>query len=189
MRNSIAAAGQQDDPHARQTEHDDDLRRRADQEEDRRAEEKEPLHAVHSWDWTGVNLAAAAQRAQSATILHLIAGFSFERAARKMLSSPLISPLLAITTPGWIAIGVAGVIVFFIVIFALQYIGLWVQALVSGAKVSFINLVMMRFRKVNPRVIVISPHQREEGGARPAIRSSRSPLPRGRQRRATWCAP
>jgi len=74
-----------------------------------------------------------------------------------MLTSLLGTATLAeITTIGWIVIGVSGVIVFFIAIFALQYIGLWVQALVSGAKVSFINLVMMRFRKVNPRVIVIS---------------------------------
>ena len=38
----------------------------------------------------------------------------------------------------------------------LQYVGLWVQAWVSGAKVGFVNLIMMRFRKVRPHTIVFN---------------------------------
>ncbi|MDG1137225.1 MAG: flotillin-like protein FloA, partial [Phycisphaerales bacterium] len=37
-----------------------------------------------------------------------------------------------------------------------QYIGLYLQAWVSGAKVGFIDLVMMRFRKVNAKSVVIN---------------------------------
>ncbi|HIB02102.1 MAG TPA: UPF0365 family protein [Phycisphaerales bacterium] len=40
--------------------------------------------------------------------------------------------------------------------FAFQYIGLYLQAWVSGAKVGFIDLVMMRFRKVNAKSVVIN---------------------------------
>ena len=55
----------------------------------------------------------------------------------------------------WIgAIIVGGVILLILFLFAFQYIGLWVQAWVSGASVRFIDLIMMRFRKVKPRLIV-----------------------------------
>jgi uncharacterized protein YqfA (UPF0365 family) len=55
----------------------------------------------------------------------------------------------------WIgAIIVGGIILLIIFLFAFQYIGLWVQAWVSGASVRFIDLIMMRFRKVKPRLIV-----------------------------------
>ena len=49
---------------------------------------------------------------------------------------------------------VGGIILLVIFLFAFQYIGLWVQAWVSGASVRFIDLVMMRFRKVKPKLIV-----------------------------------
>jgi len=51
---------------------------------------------------------------------------------------------------------VGGIFLLIIVSLAFQYIGLYLQAWVSGAKVSFIDLVMMRFRKVNARSIVIN---------------------------------
>ena len=55
----------------------------------------------------------------------------------------------------WIgAIVVGGIILLIIFLFAFQYIGLWVQAWVSGASVRFVDLIMMRFRKVKPRLIV-----------------------------------
>ena len=58
-------------------------------------------------------------------------------------------------TEVWIgAIIVGGVILLILFLFAFQYIGLWVQAWVSGASVRFIDLIMMRFRKVKPRLIV-----------------------------------
>lgn len=51
---------------------------------------------------------------------------------------------------------VGGIFLLIFVALAFQYIGLYLQAWVSGAKVSFIDLVMMRFRKVNARSIVIN---------------------------------
>jgi len=58
------------------------------------------------------------------------------------------------TNLGWIIVVVVlvlGVIGFFIVF---QFFSLWLQALVSGARVRLIDLVMMKFRKVDPRTIV-----------------------------------
>nr|WP_319495489.1 flotillin-like protein FloA [uncultured Desulfobacter sp.] len=43
-----------------------------------------------------------------------------------------------------------------IVYFAFSYIGLWVQALVSGARVGLFNIIFMRFRKVPPKLMVES---------------------------------
>ena len=55
---------------------------------------------------------------------------------------------------GGIIIG--GIFLLIIVAFAFQYIGLYLQAWVSGAKVGLIDLVMMRFRKVNAKSVVIN---------------------------------
>jgi uncharacterized protein YqfA (UPF0365 family) len=44
---------------------------------------------------------------------------------------------------------------FFVVIFRFIPLGLWIQALTSGVRVSFPTLFGMRFRKVNPSVIVL----------------------------------
>ncbi|MDP7007942.1 MAG: flotillin-like protein FloA [Phycisphaerales bacterium] len=51
---------------------------------------------------------------------------------------------------------VGGIFLLIIVAFAFQYVGLYLQAWVSGAKVGFIDLVMMRFRKVNAKSVVIN---------------------------------
>jgi uncharacterized protein YqfA (UPF0365 family) len=51
---------------------------------------------------------------------------------------------------------VGGIFLLIIIAFAFQYIGLYLQAWVSGAKVGFIDLVMMRFRKVNAKSVVIN---------------------------------
>jgi len=58
----------------------------------------------------------------------------------------------------WLLGGViiGGIFVLIIVGFAFQYIGLYLQAWVSGAKVGLIDLVMMRFRKVNAKSVVIN---------------------------------
>ena len=49
------------------------------------------------------------------------------------------------------------VIVFIVVIFFLgSFITLWIQALVSGARVGFFNIVFMRLRKVSAKLIVNS---------------------------------
>jgi len=59
--------------------------------------------------------------------------------------------------PLLIALIVLGAIVALVVfaVFA-QFFNLWLQALLSGARVSFFDLIGMRLRKVNPQVIVIS---------------------------------
>jgi len=51
---------------------------------------------------------------------------------------------------------VAGVIGIAFVLLILSYGGLWLQARLSGAPVSFSELIGMRFRKVNVRTIVVS---------------------------------
>jgi uncharacterized protein YqfA (UPF0365 family) len=58
------------------------------------------------------------------------------------------------TTFEIIAISVGGFLVLMILLFLFQFVGLYLQAWVSGAKVRFVDLVMMRFRKVKPRAIV-----------------------------------
>ena len=59
--------------------------------------------------------------------------------------------------PLLIILGVIGGI-FALVVFGLAFniIGLWFQSVVSGAKSGLFDLIMMRFRKVNPRVIVVN---------------------------------
>jgi hypothetical protein len=57
----------------------------------------------------------------------------------------------------WLFGGIpAGVILLFLAFFVIQYGSLWIQAFVSGARVGIFDLIMMRFRKVDPRSIVIN---------------------------------
>jgi uncharacterized protein YqfA (UPF0365 family) len=65
--------------------------------------------------------------------------------------------LLAAFSP-WLLGGViiGGIFLLIFVAFVFQYIGLYLQAWVSGAKVGLIDLVMMRFRKVNAKSVVIN---------------------------------
>ena len=67
-----------------------------------------------------------------------------------------MNTIIALTP--WLLGGViiGGIILLIIVGFIFQYIGLYLQAWVSGAKVGFIDLVMMRFRKVNAKSVVIN---------------------------------
>ena len=51
-----------------------------------------------------------------------------------------------------IVIGVIAIIVLLILVF--NYGGLWFQALLSGCPISIVNIIAMRFRGVNPSVIV-----------------------------------
>ncbi|MHC5112862.1 MAG: flotillin-like protein FloA [Planctomycetota bacterium] len=51
---------------------------------------------------------------------------------------------------------VVGVIVLIILFMIAQFVQLWIQALLSGARVRLIDLIMMRFRKVDPKTIVIN---------------------------------
>ena len=71
------------------------------------------------------------------------------------LTFPLADDQSSGTSVFWIAVAVVVIIVclVFMVLIA-NFIGLYVQALFSGAKVSFIELFGMRMRKVNGRTIV-----------------------------------
>ncbi|WP_457552041.1 flotillin-like protein FloA [Desulfobacula sp.] len=51
---------------------------------------------------------------------------------------------------------VAGIIALVLFYFIFSYLALWLQALVSGAKVGLVNIIFMRFRKVPPKLIVES---------------------------------
>ncbi len=64
----------------------------------------------------------------------------------------------------YIVIAVVAVIVLIFVFLILKYFGLWFQALISGAKVGFLNLIAMKFRKVNPRTMVFSRIQAVKAG-------------------------
>ncbi|MEX1297506.1 MAG: flotillin-like protein FloA [Desulfotignum sp.] len=56
----------------------------------------------------------------------------------------------------YILVIVAGIIALTLFYFIFSYIALWIQALVSGAKVGLINIIFMRFRKVPAKLIVES---------------------------------
>ncbi len=49
--------------------------------------------------------------------------------------------------------GIGGLIAFFILLYFIP-VGLWFQALISGVKVSLVQLIFMRWRKVPPKLIV-----------------------------------
>ena len=54
-------------------------------------------------------------------------------------------------------IGVIGILLLlFVVLVFINFFGLWIQAKAASAPVSIVNLIMMRFRKVNPSIIVNS---------------------------------
>jgi len=65
---------------------------------------------------------------------------------------------LFIALSPWLLGGViiGGIFLLIFVALAFQYIGLYLQAWVSGAKVGLIDLIMMRFRKVNAKSVVIN---------------------------------
>ena len=60
------------------------------------------------------------------------------------------------STSGWIIAVVVVVLVILLAVFAVifQFIGLYIRALVSGARVSMLELIGMRLRRVNSNVIV-----------------------------------
>ncbi|MBT4288919.1 MAG: UPF0365 family protein, partial [Deltaproteobacteria bacterium] len=51
---------------------------------------------------------------------------------------------------------VIGIVVLVLFFFISTSISLWIQALVSGAKVGLFNIIFMRFRKVPPKLVVQS---------------------------------
>lgn len=54
------------------------------------------------------------------------------------------------------ALMVAALIVLIIVAFIIQYFNLWLQAMLSKARVGYLQLIGMKFRKVDPKTIVLS---------------------------------
>lgn len=56
----------------------------------------------------------------------------------------------------WVVIGVTVVIVLIVIAVVANFFNLWLQALLSGARVSVFDIIGMRFRKVDARVIVYS---------------------------------
>ena len=67
-------------------------------------------------------------------------------------------PLLLAAVPPWLWGVLAVLLVLFLILFFIifQYFSLWIQALLSGARVSLPGLVMMRLRKVDPKTIVFN---------------------------------
>ena len=64
----------------------------------------------------------------------------------------------------WILLAVVAIVLLIVFILLFNYIGLYVQALVSGARVSLLELIGMQLRKVNPRNIVTARIQSARAG-------------------------
>ena len=70
--------------------------------------------------------------------------------------TPPMPPSIAQAVVGTIILILAGVITLIVLFMIGQYISLWFQALLTGARVRLIDLIMMRFRKVDPKTIVFN---------------------------------
>ena len=72
------------------------------------------------------------------------------------------------TSPGsvivWVVLGFLALICLLLLIFIGKIFGLWVQALFAGAKVTVFELIGMRLRKVDARMIVLSKIQAVRAG-------------------------
>ena len=64
--------------------------------------------------------------------------------------------LLTIEPWAWIGLAVIAVVGLIFLLIIGQYVQLWLQAWLSGAPVSLLDLIMMRLRKVNPSLIVLN---------------------------------
>lgn len=76
-------------------------------------------------------------------------------------------PLLPLALAGPVLMVLLVVVILVLIVlgfFLARFIGLWIQAMVSGARVTFGALVGMWFRKVDPRVIVLSRIQAVKAG-------------------------
>jgi uncharacterized protein YqfA (UPF0365 family) len=63
---------------------------------------------------------------------------------------------LAVSKLVWGLLAAGGLFLLIILFIIGQYISLWFQALLSGARVRLVDLIMMRFRKVDPKTIVFN---------------------------------
>ncbi|MEM7626967.1 MAG: flotillin-like protein FloA [Planctomycetota bacterium] len=75
-----------------------------------------------------------------------------------ILAQPAANPAV------WVVLIIVVIALLAVFFFLSRFIGLWIQALVSGAKVSLGALVGMWLRKVNPRTIVLSRIQAVKAG-------------------------
>ena len=57
---------------------------------------------------------------------------------------------------GMVGLGILALLGLIILVIISQYLQLWLQAFLSGARVSLLDLIMMRLRKVPPSVIVLN---------------------------------
>ncbi len=64
--------------------------------------------------------------------------------------------LAEVNTAFWVVISIVALIVLVLLLVVANFFALWVQALFAKAKVSFGDLIGMKLRKVDPRVIVLS---------------------------------
>ncbi len=64
----------------------------------------------------------------------------------------------------WIGVAVGVIVALVALVIIGQFFNLWFQAFLSGAPVSFIDLVGMKFRKVDPRIIVLNRIQAVKAG-------------------------
>ncbi|NDF96778.1 MAG: UPF0365 family protein, partial [Proteobacteria bacterium] len=62
----------------------------------------------------------------------------------------------ALTVLGIVGLCVIAVIGLILLVMISQYLQLWLQAFLSGARVSLLDLIMMRLRKVPPAAIVLN---------------------------------
>ena len=72
--------------------------------------------------------------------------------------------LVAMTNIVWVIVIIGIVIGGFFTFLIFREINLWLQAFFSGVHVRIVDLVMMRFRKVNPRIIVLTRIQAGKAG-------------------------
>lgn len=63
-----------------------------------------------------------------------------------------------------VGVVIAVLIGLFLMMLIIRELNLWIQAVTSGVRVSIFDLIMMRFRKVNPRIIVLSQIQAAKAG-------------------------
>ncbi len=74
-----------------------------------------------------------------------------------------------------------------VIFFRFIPLGLWIQALTSGVRVSFMTLFGMRFRKVNPSRHRHPAHQRPQGRAAPSRSTSSRPTTWPAATWSAWC--
>ncbi len=64
----------------------------------------------------------------------------------------------------WVILAVVIIFALVALVVIAQFFNLWFQAFLSGASVSFIDLIGMKFRKVDPRIIVLNRIQAVKAG-------------------------